>query len=191
MDPQGKRNPVKGDLEKNCPKRPEKQRPDHGERTSTSCKPNQEEIPCGRLMQLMAQRGMSEWVITDQVWNRQFMENTSKRNQLFFFLTSMLYRWPVVYFGSNPATVQQLYNTFWKCVDVLDDLNVTVDYIMTDGASFTISCMTLSRFETTLNPAKWKTELALVDTFSSMRSVWYGNTGKNVSNSISRMDFSR
>lgn len=66
------------------------------------------------------------------------MENTSIRNQ-FFFLTSMLYRWPVVYFGSNPATVQQLYNTFWKYVDVLDDLNVTVDYIMTDGASFTIS----------------------------------------------------
>lgn len=51
----------------------------------------------------------------------------------------MLYRWPVVYFGSNPETVQQLYNTFWKYVDVLDDLNVTVDYIMTDGASFTIS----------------------------------------------------
>lgn len=47
----------------------------------------------------------------------------------------MFYRWPVVYFGSNPATAHQLYNTFWKCVDLLDDLDVTVDYIMTDGAS--------------------------------------------------------
>ncbi|OWF43040.1 hypothetical protein KP79_PYT24941 [Mizuhopecten yessoensis] len=45
------------------------------------------------------------------------------------------FRWPVVYYGSNTATAHQLYNCFWKCVDVLDENGFTVDYVMTDGAS--------------------------------------------------------
>ncbi|KAJ8318738.1 hypothetical protein KUTeg_003829 [Tegillarca granosa] len=45
------------------------------------------------------------------------------------------FRWPVAYFGSNTATAFQLYNTFWKCVDVLDENGFTVDYVMLDGAS--------------------------------------------------------
>ncbi|KAJ8306391.1 hypothetical protein KUTeg_016936 [Tegillarca granosa] len=45
------------------------------------------------------------------------------------------FRWPIAYFGSNTATAFQLYNTFWKCVDVLDENGFTVDYVMLDGAS--------------------------------------------------------
>jgi hypothetical protein len=52
-------------------------------------------------------------------------------------------RWPVVYFGANPATAHQLYTTFWKCVEVLDDMNITVDYVMTDGASTNRSFATM------------------------------------------------
>lgn len=44
-------------------------------------------------------------------------------------------RWPVAYFGSYPATAHQLYTTFWKCVDLLDEHGFTVDYVMADGAS--------------------------------------------------------
>jgi hypothetical protein len=48
-----------------------------------------------------------------------------------------------VYFGTNPATAHQLYTTFWKCIDLLDDINVTVDYVMTDGASTNRSFATM------------------------------------------------
>ncbi|KAK3091497.1 hypothetical protein FSP39_020263 [Pinctada imbricata] len=53
------------------------------------------------------------------------------------------FRWPVVYFGANPATAHQLYTTFWKCVEVLGDMNITVDYVMTDGASTNRSFATM------------------------------------------------
>lgn len=53
-----------------------------------------------------------------------YREHQYKEPINFSFLTSMFYRWPVVYFGSNPATAHKLYNTFWKCVDLLDDLDV-------------------------------------------------------------------
>lgn len=55
----------------------------------------------------------------------------------------LYFRWPVVYFGANPATAHQLYTTFWKCVDLLGDMNVTVDYVMTDGASTNRSFATM------------------------------------------------
>ena len=45
------------------------------------------------------------------------------------------FRWPVAYFGSCTATAHQLYNTFWKCVDLMDDHGFTIDYVMADGAS--------------------------------------------------------
>lgn len=48
-----------------------------------------------------------------------------------------------MYFGANPATAHQLYTAFWKCVDLLDDMNVTVDYVMTDGASTNRSFATM------------------------------------------------
>ena len=48
-----------------------------------------------------------------------------------------------MYFGTNPATAHQLYTTFWKCIDLLDDINVTVDYVMTDGASTNRSFATM------------------------------------------------
>ncbi|XP_063444845.1 uncharacterized protein LOC134725169 [Mytilus trossulus] len=45
------------------------------------------------------------------------------------------FRWPIAYFGSYPATAHQLYTTFWKCVDIMDDHGFTIDYVMADGAS--------------------------------------------------------
>ena len=33
----------------------------------------------------------------------------------------IFFRWPVAYFGSCTATAHQLYSTYWKCVDVLDE----------------------------------------------------------------------
>jgi hypothetical protein len=47
----------------------------------------------------------------------------------------IFFRWPVAYFGSCTATAHQLYSTYWKCVDVLDEHGFTVDYVMADGAS--------------------------------------------------------
>lgn len=48
-----------------------------------------------------------------------------------------------MYFGANPATAHQLYTTFWKSVDLLGDMNVTVDYVMTDDASTNRSFATM------------------------------------------------
>jgi hypothetical protein len=45
------------------------------------------------------------------------------------------FRWPVAYYGANPATTHQLYNTFWELVDKLDERGLTVEYVMLDGAS--------------------------------------------------------
>lgn len=39
-----------------------------------------------------------------------------------------------MYFGSNPGTEHQLYNIFWKCVDMLEERSVYVVYILTSGA---------------------------------------------------------
>lgn len=48
-----------------------------------------------------------------------------------------------MYFGANPATAHQLYTTFWKSVDLLGDMNVTVGYVMTDDASTNRSFATM------------------------------------------------
>ena len=40
-----------------------------------------------------------------------------------------------MYFGSSTATSHELYTTFWECVDQLDEVGFTVDYVMLDGAS--------------------------------------------------------
>ena len=53
------------------------------------------------------------------------------------------FRWPVAYYGSNPASTHQLYNTFWDCVDALDELGFRVDYLMFDGASTNRSLMNM------------------------------------------------
>lgn len=45
------------------------------------------------------------------------------------------FRWPIAYYGSNPASTHQIYNNFWECVDVLDENGFIVDYVMLDGAS--------------------------------------------------------
>ncbi|XP_061171803.1 uncharacterized protein LOC133181293 [Saccostrea echinata] len=45
------------------------------------------------------------------------------------------FRWPVSYYGSTTATSHQLYLTFWKSVDVLEEMGFTVDYMMADGAT--------------------------------------------------------
>ena len=45
------------------------------------------------------------------------------------------FRWPVCFYASNPATTHQLYLTLWECVDELDEIGFTVDYVMFDGAS--------------------------------------------------------
>ena len=45
------------------------------------------------------------------------------------------FRWPVAYYGSNPATTHQIFINFWECVDALDEHGFTVDYVMLDGAS--------------------------------------------------------
>ena len=45
------------------------------------------------------------------------------------------FRWPVSFYASNPASTHQLYLTLWECVDQLDEIGFTVDYVMFDGAS--------------------------------------------------------
>lgn len=45
------------------------------------------------------------------------------------------FRWPVAYYGSNPATTHQIFINFWECVDALDEHGFTVDYVMLDGAA--------------------------------------------------------
>lgn len=67
---------------------------------------------------------------------------------------TLYFRWPVVYFGANPATAHQLYTTFWKCVDLLDDMDVTVEYVMTDGASTNRSFATML-FESSPQDSNW------------------------------------
>lgn len=52
-------------METNCSWRPENQRPDHGDGTS-SCTPSQGEIPCSHLKHLTVWRGMSEWITSKQ-----------------------------------------------------------------------------------------------------------------------------
>lgn len=52
-------------------------------------------------------------------------------------------RWPVAYFGSNPATAHQLYTTFWECVDVLCERGFTIDYVMLDGAELSLACSSM------------------------------------------------
>ena len=54
-----------------------------------------------------------------------------KRSTVIIFF----FRWPVAYFGSSTGHAHQLYNIFWKCVDVMDEIGFTVDYVMYDGAS--------------------------------------------------------
>lgn len=51
------------------------------------------------------------------------------------------FRWPVAYFGSNPATAHQLFINFWECLDALDENGFTVDYVTFDGASTNRSFM--------------------------------------------------
>jgi hypothetical protein len=46
-----------------------------------------------------------------------------------------------VYFGSSTAVAHELYTTFWECVDRLDEIGFTVDYVMLDGASTNRSFM--------------------------------------------------
>jgi hypothetical protein len=41
----------------------------------------------------------------------------------------------VVYFASSTATAYELFTIFWDCVDKLDEMGFTVDYVMMDGAS--------------------------------------------------------
>lgn len=53
------------------------------------------------------------------------------------------FRWPVAYYGSNPATSHQLFINFWELVDVLDEHGFTVDYAMFDGASTNRSFMNI------------------------------------------------
>ena len=53
------------------------------------------------------------------------------------------FRWPVAYYGSNPASTHQLYVTLWDCVDALDEQGFQVDYIMFDGASTNRSLMNM------------------------------------------------
>ena len=53
-------------------------------------------------------------------------------------LWSLLYanfRWPVAYFGSETATAHQIYNIFWKYLDILSEHGFVIDYVMFDGAS--------------------------------------------------------
>lgn len=45
------------------------------------------------------------------------------------------FRWPVAYYGSNPAKAHQLFINVWDCVDALDEKGFVVDYVMFDGAS--------------------------------------------------------
>lgn len=56
-----------------------------------------------------------------------------------------------MYFGANLATAHQLYTTFWKCVDLLGDMNVAVDYVMTDDASTNRSFATMLFPQTSQN----------------------------------------
>ena len=53
----------------------------------------------------------------------------------FMFHGLCSFRWPVAYYGSNPAKAHQLYVSLWDCVDALDENGFVVDYIMFDGAS--------------------------------------------------------
>lgn len=53
------------------------------------------------------------------------------------------FRWPVAYFGSNPATTHQLFINFWELVDALDEHDFVVDYVMFDGASTNRSFMNM------------------------------------------------
>ena len=57
--------------------------------------------------------------------------------------TFIICRWPVVYFASSTATAHELYTTFWECVDQLDEVGFTIDYIMLDGASTNRSFMNM------------------------------------------------
>ena len=53
------------------------------------------------------------------------------------------FRWPVVFYGSNPASTHQLYLTLWECIDELDEIGITVDYLMFDSASTNRSLIAL------------------------------------------------
>lgn len=53
------------------------------------------------------------------------------------------FRWPIAYYGSNPATTHQLYVNFWESIDALDENGFVVDYVMFDGASSNRSFMNM------------------------------------------------
>lgn len=81
--------------------------------------------------------------------NISVITNKEKKVQLathclqFIFHGFCGFRWPIAYFGANPATTHQLYVNFWECLDVLDEHGFTVDYVMFDGATTNRSFMNM------------------------------------------------
>ena len=73
--------------------------------------------------------------------NISIITNGSKKVELATHCLQYMYhgftgfRWPVVFYGSDPASTHQLYLTLWECIDELDEIGITVDYLMFDGAS--------------------------------------------------------